>query len=425
MRNNKLLILMMVVMLVAIGLAVGACGSDTETTETTAAGTDTTAAGTETTAAGTDTTAAPATGEPIKIGFNEGLTGFMATDAQIADQGIQTALAMVDNQVLGRPIEYIKADNASDPVQAVDKARKLVEEDKIDMTMTIFSPAVRAISDYLAKSTGIPQVGINPMPMTTLETANNLLFIPSGILNLGGYLLGKYATDVLGYKTATCIHYDDLPAYDYQAAFEKGFAEGGGKVLGVQYVPIDTIDFSPYLTAMEEADMCLWWIFGNGAVPFIKQYNDYGQKAMLISPMAQNVTEGQMLELGDLGVGLLGFDYYSPEIDSELNKAFVAKYREMWKGESPAPQAFSAWLAVNLFLEGVKKTNGDTTPAKIIEAMSTMSYETPAGLYTMAPYQDSFIGTGNCYVLKTKDVGDGRIAWVPEYTYEQVLFESK
>jgi branched-chain amino acid transport system substrate-binding protein len=423
MANKKLLIVVMVVMLAACAFALAACGSGgSESTETT-----TGPGATVTTAAGaTDTTApAAATGEPIKIGFNEGLTGFMATDAQIADQGIQTALAMVDNQVLGRPIEYIKMDNASDPVQAVDKERKLVEDNKVCMTMTIFSPAVRAISDYLSKSGGIPQIGINPMPMSTLETANDLLFIPSGILNLGGYLLGKYATDVLGYKTANCIHYDDLPAYDYQKAFEKGFAEGGGKVTSVQYVPIDTIDFSPYLTAMKPADMCLWWIFGNGAVPFIKQYNDYGQKAMLISPMAQNVTEGQMLELGDRGVGLLGFDYYSPETDNAINKAFVAKYKEMWNGEYPAPQAFSAWLAVNLLLEGVKKTNGDTTPAKLIEAMSTVVYDTPAGKYTMGKYQNAFIGTGDCYVLKTKDVGGGRVAWVPEYTYQQVLFESK
>lgn len=412
MTKKKLLVVVLAVMLAVAAFALAACGGDGGTSETTAGG-------------GTGTTAAPATGEPIKFGYNEGFTGFMATDAQISDQGIQTAIAMLDNQVVGRPIKYIKVDNASDPVQAVDKARQLVESDKVVATSTMFSPAVRAISDYLAKSGGTPQIGINPMPMSTLETANNLLFIPSGIMNLGGYLLGKYATEVLGYKTANCIHYDDLPAYDYQAAFEKGFAEGGGKVVTLQYVPIDTLDFSPYLTTMKPADFCLWWIFGNGAVPFIKQYNDYGQKALLISPMAQNVTEGQMLELGPLAVGMLGFDYYSPEIDTPLNKEFVAKYKEMWKGEHPAPQAFSGWLAVNLFVEGLKKTNGDTTPAKLIEAMSTMSFETPAGLYTMSAYENAFVGTGNAYILETKEVGEGRVAWVPKYTYEQILFESK
>ena len=46
------------------------------------------------------TTAAPS-GEPIKIGFDEGFTSFMAYDCQLADQGIKTALDMLGNQYDG------------------------------------------------------------------------------------------------------------------------------------------------------------------------------------------------------------------------------------------------------------------------------------------------------------------------------------
>lgn len=160
MRNKGLMLLALVMILALGAFALAACGGgESETPETTAA------AGTETTAAaGTDASAPAATGEPIKIGFDEGFTGFMALDAQIADQGIQTALAMVDNQVVGRPVEYIKVDHASDPVQAVDKARQLVESYQVDMVMTMFSPAVRSVSDYLAKSGGTPNIGINSCP---------------------------------------------------------------------------------------------------------------------------------------------------------------------------------------------------------------------------------------------------------------------
>jgi ABC-type branched-subunit amino acid transport system substrate-binding protein len=107
-----------------------------------------------------------------------------------------------------------------------------------------------------------------------------------------------------------------------------------------------------------------------------------------------------------------------------MNKKFVEDYKARWNGEYPTMQTFGAWLAVNLFMEAVKKTNGDTTPAKLIEAMSTMTLDTPAGPYTMSAYQDAFIGTGNFYMMETKQVGD-RIAWVPVYTYEQVLHEQK
>ena len=71
-----------------------------------------------------------ATGEPLKIGFDEGFTGFMAVDAAMTDKGIQLAIDQLGGQIDGRPIEYLKADNASDPVQAVDKARQLVESDR-------------------------------------------------------------------------------------------------------------------------------------------------------------------------------------------------------------------------------------------------------------------------------------------------------
>ena len=76
----------------------------------------------------------------------------MAVDADMTDKGIKLAIEQLGDQIAGRPIEYIKADNASDPVQAVDKARQLVESDKIDVMIgPIFSPANAAVTDYLAK----------------------------------------------------------------------------------------------------------------------------------------------------------------------------------------------------------------------------------------------------------------------------------
>ena len=410
MRKKSLIAIMALALVLAFGILVlAACGSDSGGTT-----------------ASTSASPVPAaTGEPFKIGFDEGFTGFMAVDAALTDQGIKTALAQVNSQVLGRPIEYIKADNGSDPVQAVDKARKLVENDKINVMIgPIFSPANAAVTDYLAKSGGTPSISIYGQPIDNMKTANKLSFIPSGMFSFAGYQTGKYAAEQLGYKTANCINYEDTAGRQLQEGFNKGFAEGGGTILNTQYVPIDAVDFSSYLSSLEDADCTYWWIFGNGAAPFVKQYHDYGIQAPLVTAMASNLTEPQLADLGEVGLGLIGGEFYSPEIDNPMNKKFVEDYKARWNGEYPTMQTFGAWLAVNLFMEAVKKTNGDTTPAKLIEAMSTMTLDTPAGPYTMSAYQDAFIGTGNFYMMETKQVGD-RIAWVPVYTYEQVLHEQK
>ena len=369
--------------------------------------------------------AAAATGEPIKIGFDEGFTGFMAVDADMTDKGIKLAIDQLGGQIAGRPVEYIKADNGSDPVQAVDKARQLVESDKIDVMIgPIFSPANAAVTDYLARNGGIPSISIYGQPIDNMKTANGLSFVPAGLFSFAGYLTGKYAAEEMGWKTANCINYEDTAGRQLQEGFNNGFEEAGGKILSTQFVPIDAVDFSSYLTSLKDADCTYWWIFGNGAAPFVKQYKDYGLTAPLITAMASNLTEPQLADLGDNAIGLIGGEFYTPEVDNPLNKEFVAAYKEMYDGEYPTMQSFGAWLAVNLFAGAVEQNGGDTTPAKLIEAMSSVTIDTPAGPYKMSEYEDMFVGTGSYFMMETKMVGD-RIAWVPVFSYDDMLHEQK
>jgi branched-chain amino acid transport system substrate-binding protein len=357
----------------------------------------------------------------VKIGTDLGLTGFMAYDASEADKGILTALHMLNNQWEGRPLQYYKEDNGSDPVSAVDKARKLVESDKIDVMIgPIFSPSAKAVTDYLGKSSGIPDMSIVGQPTENLETASGLAFIHTGFFDAHGYYFGKYLAEK-GYKTANVINYDDTPAYALTAGFKKAFVEeGGGKVLSENYVPLDVIDFSSYLSAMKPADVTVFWIFGNGAVPFVKQYHDYGLKAPLAAPMSNNFIDAQLAELGDISKGMIACDYYAYTIDNPQNKTFIAAYKELYPDANPTPQAYGAWQGVMLFLEGLKKTGGDTTPAKTIEAMSTLTVDSPAGSVTIVPYKNAYIAKRDFYILEVQDVG-GVLTWVPVKTYPQVL----
>ena len=207
-----------------------------------------------------------ATGEPLKIGFDEGFTGFMAVDAELTEKGIKLALEQVGDQSMGRPIEYIKADNASDPVQAVDKARQLVESDGIHVMLgPIFSPSNAAVTDYLAKDGGIPSISIFGQPIDNMKTANGLSFVPAGMFSFAGYVTGKYAAEEMGWKTANCINFEDTAGRQLQKGFNNGFEEAGGKIVSTQFVPIDAVDFSSYLTSLKDADCTYWWIFGNGA----------------------------------------------------------------------------------------------------------------------------------------------------------------
>jgi len=401
------LIVVLVLSIAVVVLAAAGCGGDTDQ------------------ATGARDSARPlpaATGEPIKIGFDEGFTGFMALDTMLVDHGIRTALAQLDNQVLGRPIEYIKADNGSDPVGAVDKARQLVESDKIvTMLGPMFSPSNAAVTEYLARNGGIPSVSFMGQPYENMKTANKLSFIPTGFFSVPGYYLGRYAAQELGYKTANVICFEDTASRGMVDGFKKAFTEGGGSLISETFVPYDTIDFAAYLTSMKPADCTVYWIFGNASAPFIKQYKDYGLTSPLLALQASCLTEQQLQELGDLVVGVKGVEYYVNTLDNPLNEKFVEDYRKMWDGEYPNLNSWGGWVAVNLFVEAVKKTNGDTTPAALIEAMSTTTLDTPSGSYTMAPFEDAFTGTGNIYICEVQK-GEDRYKWVPIDSFEQMRF---
>jgi len=403
---SKRLLIVALVLVLGVAVFAAACGGSEETT---------------TTAAPATSTSAAASGEPIKIGFDEGFTGFMSYDCQLADQGIKTALAMMDNQWEGRPLEYFAEDNGSDPVVAVDKARKLVESDKIDVMIgPIFSPSAKSVADYLAKSSGIPEISIVGQPTENLETANGLAFIHTGFFDAHGYYFGKYLAEQ-GYKTANVINYDDTPAYALTEGFRKAFVEeGGGEILSENYIPLDVVDFSSYLSAMKPADVTVNWIFGNGAVPFVKQLKDYGITGVVAVPMSNNFSDAQLAELGDTALGMIACDYYAWTLDNAANDAFVEAYGKLYNGEKPTPQAYGSWQGVMMYLEGLKATGGDTDPAKVIPAMANLTMDGPAGSFTIVPFQTAYIAKRDFFILEVQKVDDV-LTWVPVKTYDQVL----
>ncbi|MBN1458306.1 MAG: ABC transporter substrate-binding protein [Armatimonadetes bacterium] len=396
--QKRILAVMCICLLASLLVAATACGEE-ESTDTTLTG----------------------EGEPIKFGYTEGFTGFMAYDCELAVKGIKVALDMLDNQWKGRPLEYYPEDNGSDPVVAVDKARKLVESDNVNcMIGPIFSPSAKAVADYLGKSSGIPQMSIVGQPTENLETANGLAFIHTGFFDAHGYYFGKYLVEA-GYKTANVLNFDDTPAYALTAGFKKAFVtEGGGEVLSENYVPLDMVDFSPYLSAMKPADVTVNWIFGNGAVPFVQQFHDYGLTGVLACPMANNFSDAQLAELGDISLGMIASDYYAYTIDNQPNKDFVAGFQEVYPGEYPTPQAYGAWQGIMMYLEALEITGGDTTPSKVIEAMSNMTIDSPAGKMTIVPHKNAFIAERNYYMLEVQEVDDV-LTFVPVKIFEQVL----
>jgi ABC-type branched-subunit amino acid transport system substrate-binding protein len=428
-----------VVMAGVVAFALAACGGD----------------GTTATSAETSTTIAmPKAQNPIRIVFDGEISGPLVYDCALVKKGVHTALRMLGNQVAGWPIEYQEVDNRSDPLLAVEQTRALVEMDrngdkKSDPVDFICGPlsssAVAGVTFFLAQRKAarerIPQCSVSAQPSENITTSGKVGFIPNGIYSSHGYYLGKFAAEILQYKTANCIHYSDRIAEELQAGFERGFREGGGTVQSVTYVPADTVDFSTYFAALQPADCTMFWVRGSGAIPFVQQHAATGLSGALLVPMASNYSESQLeyLEALGLGSGIVACDIYTPMIEGAKNRDFIAAFQQLYPGEYPTPEVFGGWQAVMLYAEAVKLVAqrhdakvlragsekdvvDPRNPVDVIAAMATLNMDTPAGPITMTPYASkrTYVATRDFYILRSKDVGGGRIAWAPIQTYSQV-----
>ena len=103
-------------------------------------------------------TVLPATAQ-VKVGVVVGATG------PGASLGIpyKNTFAILPKTLGGQPVEYVIMDDATDPTNAVKTARKLINEDKVDLIIGSSSvPAATAIAD-VASELKTPQIALSPV----------------------------------------------------------------------------------------------------------------------------------------------------------------------------------------------------------------------------------------------------------------------
>ena len=90
----------------------------------------------------------------VKIGVLNPTTGGMAFCGELSNQGIQ--LYFDNNRIESVDVELVYADTAGDPQQALDQARRLVEQEEVDFLMGLVNSAVVVPLDQFADEAQVP-----------------------------------------------------------------------------------------------------------------------------------------------------------------------------------------------------------------------------------------------------------------------------
>ena len=163
----------------------------------------------------------------LKVGFITSLSGPVSSLGIPYQKGIQAALAYQE-EISGRKIHLIQLDDASDPTTAARDARKLIDEDKVDVIIgTAGVPGSLAIAG-VARETKTPLISISNAELPGDEGAWMVTVPQPAPLMLGAMVEHMKKS---GVKTVGYIGFSDAWGDQVYDALNKSAPAAGLKVV--------------------------------------------------------------------------------------------------------------------------------------------------------------------------------------------------
>lgn len=345
---------------------------------------------------------------PIKVGFLLPLTGVFAPNAQDLRDGWNLGLKDAGDTVNGRKIETTILDDAADPNTGLTDARQLIETQKVDILGGPIAANVGlAIRAYVA-GTGIPTVypAACSVEHATTEKANNII-LTAWTCDQPGLNFGKYAVEKLGYKHITTVGLDYAFGWQSIGGFLAAFKAAGGTVDKQIWAPLNTTDFSPFVTQIPRDTQAVFALMaGATSVRFTQAYKALGLKDRVPLIGGGTLTDYSALrsEAPDTVLGAVTVLQYADGIDTPANRKFVDLYKGA-TGKLPSYYAESGYATAKLVVAALKKVGANTRDrASLIKAFKTTTFEAPRG--PVAIDQDTNSPVQNIYIRRV-DMVDG------------------
>ena len=356
--------------------------------------------------------------EPLKVGVLATLEGTYTALGEDGLRGMRTALAEADNLAGERKVELIIQSTDTSPDSALRGARKLVEQDGVDLVIGPLSGSEGiAIRDYSKTQPGVTFInGISGAMETTYVTPSENFFR----FNMDGSQwsvgLGDYVYNEKGYKTVATVGEDYSFVYTQVFGFVTEFCAAGGEVTERLWVPLGTKDFGSIIAALpDDVDAIYLGLGGGDAVNFLNQYQQAGGEANLIGGTI--MVDGTVLSSeGAAKEALIGVPSSGPQADTWDDpdwQAFIKSYQDTFAPEdrfpSPSLLATGYYNATNAMLQCVAAVDGDLSDgqAGFRDCLTNLSLDAPNGTITLDENRQA-IGTN--FVSEVVEQEDGTLA---------------
>ena len=374
--------------------------------------------------------------ETVKVGVLHSLSGTMA----ISETSLRDVLLFTFDEInakggiLGKKIEPVVVDGASNWPLFAEKAKQLLEQDKVAVTFGCWTSVSRkSVLPVYEKNNGLL---FYPVQYEGEEESQNVAYTAEAVNQQATpavdyylaegkkkfYLLG---TDYVYPQTTNLVLLEYLLSKGVKLEnIGGGFKrDESGKIIAAgKYTPFSHTDYQQIIAEIKQfaasGDACvISTLNGDTNVPFFKEYAAAGLTAEKCPVVSFSISEDEFRGLpAKQLVGQLGCWTYFQSINTPANKKFVADF-QAWLKTTKAPGVVKegrvtcspmvlSYVGVYLWKAAVEKA-GSFDVDKVRAAYKTgLSFDGPGGKVTT---QKNMHVTKNVFIGETKADGQFKI----------------
>ncbi len=328
--------------------------------------------------------------EPIKIGILHSLSGTMAISETILKDLMLMQVADLNAQggLLGRPIEAVVVDPASNWPLFAEKARELISKDKVVAVFGCWTSVSRkSVLPVFEELNGLL---FYPLEYEGEEQSNNIFYGSSVPDNKAipalRYLMSADGGSVKRFVLEGTDYVYPRTSNTIMRAFLKAQGVADADILE-NYTPFGFSDWQTEVARIKafgtsgKKTAVVSTINGDANVPFYKELGNQGIKATDIPVIAFSVGEEELAGIDTKPlVGHLAAWSYFQSVNTPENAAFIKHWREYTKNPKRVTNdpMESAYILFHMWSQAVKQA-GSTDVDAVRKAMIGQKVKSPSG----------------------------------------------
>lgn len=341
-------------------------------------------------------------GDTIKVGILHSLSGTMAISETTVVDAEKLAIKEINEAggVLGKQIEAVVEDGASDWPTFAEKATKLIDQDNVVTVFGCWTSASRQAVLPVFESKN--HMLWYPVQYEGQECSKNVFYTGAApnqqiepavdwLLENKGNQFFLVGSDYVFPRTANTIIKEQLAAK-------------GGEVVGEDYLPLGNTEVTPIITkikaALPDGGVIFNSLNGDSNVAFFKQMQGAGLTPDKYPVMSVSIAEEEVRQIGqEYLIGHYAAWNYFQTVDTPANQKFVEAFKAEYGEDRVTNDPMeAAYIMVYLWKQAVEDA-GTTDLEAVRRAAIGQEFDAPHGLVTMQP---------NHHISKTVRIGQVR-----------------